>query len=175
MTHKAGRSAETLEVTLRQVEAADWQMIRAWIKLPEIERWWGSATAAEAEMRLVAETGPAIARIVCVSGKAAGYAHAIDAGHWGVLPEGMPPGTWDVDIFIAEPQHRGKGVGEVALNLLADEVFSTTLALSLSVFVSLANEPAVRAYERAGFQWARIWEDPIAGPSWMMLRHRPSR
>jgi RimJ/RimL family protein N-acetyltransferase len=47
--------------------------------------------------------------------------------------------------------------------------------VALSVFVSLANEPAIRAYERAGFQWAEVWEDPIFGPSWMMLRHRPAR
>ena len=38
----------------------------------------------------------------------------------------------------------------------------------------LDDEPAIRAYERAGFQWARVWEDPISGPSWMMLRHRPA-
>ncbi len=175
MKRNAGSSNGMNEVTLRAVAAGDWPLIRAWIKRPDIGRWWGSATAAEAEMRLVAETGPAIARIVLMSGEPVGYTHAIDAGHWGELPEGMPPGTWDVDIFIAEPQHRGKGAGEAALDLLAEEVFATTLALSLSVFVSVANEPAVRAYERAGFQWARVWEDPIVGPSWMMLRHRPAR
>lgn len=175
MTRKAGSAIDTSEVSLRPVEAGDWPLIRGWIKRPDIERWWGSASAAEAEMRLVAETGPALGRIVLVSGEPVGYAHAIDAVHWGELPEGMPAGTWDVDIFIADPQHRGKGVGEAALNLLAAEVFATTFALSLSVFVSVANESAVRAYERAGFEWARVWEDPIVGPSWMMLRHRPAR
>ncbi len=175
MMRKAGSTTDTSVVSLRPVEAGDWPLIRAWIRRPDIGRWWGSAIAAEAEMRIVAESGPAIARIVLVADQPVGYAHAVDAGYWGELPEGMPPGTWDVDIFIAEPQHRGKGVGETALNLLAEEVFATTLALSLSVFVSVANEPAVRAYERAGFQWARVWEDPIVGPSWMMLRHRPAR
>jgi ribosomal protein S18 acetylase RimI-like enzyme len=175
MMRKSSSAGDASVVCLRPVEAADWPLIRGWIKRPDIERWWGSATAAEAEMRLVAETGPAIARIVLVAGEPAGYAHAIDAGHWGELPDGMPPGTWDVDMFIAEPRHRRKGVGETALNLLAEEVFATTLALSLSVFVSVANEAAVRAYERAGFEWARVWEDPIVGPSWMMLRHRPAR
>lgn len=174
MTRTTGSRAEPSDVALRPVGAGDWPLIQSWIKRPDIERWWGSATAAEAELRLVAETGPALARLVLVSGVPVGYAHAIDAGHWGELPEGMPPGTWDVDIFIAEPRHRGRGVGEMALNQLADEVFATTLALSLSVFVSVANEPAIRAYERAGFQWARVWEDPIFGPSWMMLRYRPA-
>lgn len=162
------------DVALRPVAAGDWPLIRAWIARPDIQRWWGSATAAEAEMRLVAESGQALACLVLAGGTPVGYAHVIDAGHWGTaLPEGMPPGTWDADIFIAEPAFRGRGVGEVALNMLAEEVFSTTLAVALSVFVSVANEPAIRAYERAGFQWTRVWEDPIFGPSWMMLRHRP--
>ncbi len=174
MMRKSDAGVDMSLVSLRPVEADDWPLIRAWIKRPDIERWWGSSTAAEAEMRLVAETGPALARIVLVAGVPVGYAHAIDAGHWGELPDGMPPGTWDVDIFIAEPEHRGKGVGEAALNELAREVFATTFALALSIFVSVANEPAVRAYERAGFEWARVWEDPIVGPSWMMLRHRPA-
>lgn len=175
MMRKSSSAGDAGVVSLRPVGAGDWPLIRGWVKRPDIERWWGSATAAEAEMRLVAEIGPAIARIVLVAGEPVGYAHAIDAGHWGELPDGMPPGTWDVDIFIAEPLHRGKGVGEMALNLLAEEVFATTLALSLSAFVSVANEAAVRAYERAGFEWARVWEDPIVGPSWMLLRQRPAR
>jgi aminoglycoside 6'-N-acetyltransferase len=87
----------------------------------------------------------------------------------------MPAGTWDVDLFIAEPGHRGCGAGERALELLAEEVFTTTLAPALAVFVSVRNEAAVRAYERAGFAWARVWEDPLLGPSWMMLRTRPRR
>ncbi|MCB1504090.1 MAG: GNAT family N-acetyltransferase [Hyphomicrobiaceae bacterium] len=163
------------KVALRPVQTADWPQIRAWIARPDIQRWWGNATAAEAEMRLVAETGPALARLVLLDGQPVGYVHAIDAAHWGSdLPEGMPAGTWDVDSFIAEPSARGRGVGEAALELLADEVFTTTLAVALSVFVPVADEPAIRAYERAGFQWARVWEDPISGPSWMMLRHRPA-
>ena len=161
-------------VALRPIQAEDWLLIRRWITRPDIRRWWGSASAAEAEMRIVAETESAIARIVEVDGGPAGYVHAIDAAHWGSdLPEGMPPGTWDVDIFIAEPEHRGKGVGETALSMLADEVFVTTFAAALSVFVAIANEPAIRAYERAGFAWTRVWEDPIVGPSWMLLRYRP--
>ena len=71
-------------------------------------------------------------------------------------------------VLVGEPN-----VGKSSLlNQLAEEVFSTTFAVALSVFVSLANEPAIRAYERAGFQWQQVWEDPIHGPSWMMLRLR---
>ncbi|MCB1521640.1 MAG: GNAT family N-acetyltransferase [Hyphomicrobiaceae bacterium] len=159
---------------LRPATTADWPLIRTWIGRPDIQRWWGNPAAAEAEVRLALQTEQALSRIVLLADAPIGYIQAIDASHWGPsLPEGMPAGTWDVDLFIAETEHRGRGYGERALNLIADEVFSTTFALALSVFVAVSNEAAVRAYERAGFRWARIWEDPIFGPSWMMLRDRP--
>lgn len=142
--------------------------------MPEVERWWGSQSAAQAEIRLVFETRSALARIIEVGGQPIGYAHAIDATFWGEsLPDGLPPGAWDVDVFVAAPEHRGRGIGGAALDLLAAEVFSTTLAVALSVFVSVRNEHAIRAYESAGFSWVQVWPDPIFGASWLMLRHRP--
>ena len=162
------------EIALRPVEGADWPTIRAWIARPDIQRWWGNFAAAEAEVRMALEAHTAVCRMILADGAAIGYAHAIDASTWGSdLPQGMPAGTWDADLFIASPAYRGKGLGQAALDMLAEEVFSTTLALAISVFVSVKNEAAVRAYERAGFSWVRVWEDPISGPSWLMLRERP--
>lgn len=162
-------------LALRPATSADWRSIRAWIARPEVQRWWGSPNAAEAEIRIALDSEAAISRMVVLGDEPIGYAHAIDASHWGPsLPDGMPAGTWDIDVLIAAPEHRGQGFGERAVDLLAAEVFSTTFALALSVFVSVKNEAAVRAYERAGFEWVRVLEDPIFGPSWMMLRERPA-
>ena len=163
-------------IALRPATAADWDTIRRWLKLPEVQRWWGTASSTEAEVRLVLETPSAMARVVTAAGKSIGYAHAIDALHWGSgLPEAMPVGTWDIDAFIAAPEWRGGRAGRRAVELLADEVFATTLAPAVSVFTSVRNEPAVRAYEKAGFRWVRIHDDPIQGPCWMMLKERPTR
>lgn len=161
------------DVTLREATERDWPLLRAWLQRKDVQRWWGSAGSAEAEIRTVFETSSAIGRIVVCDGNPVGYAHAIDATYWGeTLPEGIPAGAWDVDIVIADPAHRGRGIGQAALEALADEVFSTTLAVALCVFVSVRNEPAVRAYERAGFKWKCVWDDPEFGASWMMLRER---
>ena len=160
-------------ISLRPATAADWGRIRGWLALPEIQRWWGNLASAEAEMRLAFETPSALCRIIEADGTPIGYAHAMDATFWGTdLPEGMPAGTWDADLFIAAPEHRGKGAGRTALRLLAEEVFSTTLAVAISVFASIKNEAAVRAYEQAGFRWVRVWDDPVFGPSWLMLLER---
>ncbi len=161
-------------VLLRPVARTDEALIEAWIRQPDIQRWWGDAASAFAEVRLALSSPSALCRIIQVDGRAAGYGHAIDAALWGShLPQGLPAGTWDLDLFIAEPATRGRGAGEAALRLLTAEVFSTTLAVAVSVFTSVKNEAAVRVYEKAGFRWVRILEDPIFGPVWMMLLHRP--
>lgn len=164
------------EVGLRPATEADWPAIRRWLARPEIQRWWGNLASAEAEVRLAFETSSAITRVIVCESEPVGYAHAFDAAFWGsALPEGMPAGTWDADLFVAVPAYRGRGVGERALALLVDEVFTSTLAPAVSVFVSIRNEAAVRAYEKAGFRWTSVWDDPIFGPSWMLLLERPAR
>ena len=61
------------------------------------------------------------------------------------------------------------------MRLLAEEVFATTFASCCCVFPSIRNETAVRAFEKAGFSWRRIWQDPIAGPRWTMVMERGQR
>ena len=67
------------------------------------------------------------------------------------------------------------GLEAIALASLRDEVFSTTLATAVCVFTSINNEQAVRAYEKAGFEWRRIWHDPNQGPMWLLVAQRPER
>lgn len=161
-------------VTLRPLARGDFELVRGWLKLPAVQRWWGNASSAEAEVRLVIETPSALPRLVLAGDEPIGYAHAIDALHWGSgLPDGMPPGTYDLDVFIAREDWRGRGAGREAVEQLAEEVFATTLAPAVSVITSLRNEGAIRAYEKAGFRWVRVYDDPIQGPSWLMLRDRP--
>lgn len=162
------------EVKLRPASDRDWAMIRGWLRLPEVEAWWGPASTTEPAVIHALGAPAAIARIIEAGGRPVGYAHAVDAMIWGDdLPEDLEAGTWDLDIFIAEPGFRGRGLGSRALALLKDEVFSTTLAVAVSVFTSIENERAVRAYEKAGFRWRRIWNDPVTGPSWFMVADRP--
>lgn len=161
-------------VRLRPARAKDWDLIRGWLAMPDIEAWWGPISATQAEVQIALNSGHAMCRIIEANGEAAGYAHAVDATLWGEeLPQDLAPGTWDLDLFIARREHRGLGVGAEALRLLKAEVFASTMALAVCVFPSVRNEAAVRAYEKAGFRWQRIWNDPYMGPSWFMIAERP--
>jgi aminoglycoside 6'-N-acetyltransferase len=152
----------------------DLDRIRAWLRQPDIEAWWGPASATAAEVQIAVQSSAALCRMIESDGVPVGYCHAIDATLWGEdLPDDLEPGTWDLDLFIASAAHRGQGVGLKALEMLKFEVFSTTLATAVCVFASIRNEAAVRAYEKAGFQWQRIWNDRAVGPSWFMVARRP--
>jgi aminoglycoside 6'-N-acetyltransferase len=167
---------EAAGVGLRPATAKDHSLIRQWLGEPHVEAWWGNRASAEAELSLALASRSAICRVIEVEGVAIGYAHAVDTGLWGgALPADLPPGTWDADLFFGTASHRGRGIGASALRLLKDEVFSTTLAVGLCLFVSVRNEQAVRAYERAGFHWQRIWNDPANGPCWILFAERPVR
>lgn len=161
-------------VRLRAATRVDWDLIRGWLARADIQEWWGPLAATEAEVNMALGSQHALCCIIEHKGQPVGYAQAVDATLWGdSLPQELEPGTWDLDLFIASEEHRGMGVGQAALALLKQEVFVSTLAVAACIFASVRNERAVRAYEKAGFHWKRIWNDPHAGPSWFMVAERP--
>jgi aminoglycoside 6'-N-acetyltransferase len=162
-------------VSLRPALAEDRFRIRRWLADPEIEQWWGNAASAEAEINLAMSSQAALCRIVECEGAGIGYAQAIEVGLWATdRPAELAPGTWHIGYFLASGQDRGGDLASTVLALLAEEVFATTLAMACSGVVSIRNEAAARAYERAGFRWQRIWIDRLLGPSWLMLMERPA-
>ncbi len=160
---------------MRPLARRDSDLVNRWLFDPEVRRWWGDAASAMAEIRLALESPTAICRLIedGRSGLPIGYAQAVELGQQGgTLPAGLEPGTWDCDLFIASQDHRGRGFGQAALAQLVTEVFSSTLAIACTISVSIRNERAARAYERVGFRWASIADDPILGASWVMRRNR---
>jgi len=159
---------------LRPATPEDRFRIRRWLSEPEARAWWGNAASAEAEINLAMSSDAALCRMVEMEKAPIGYGQAVEVSLWGgPRPDELVPGTWDVDLFIGSAEHRGRGLGGAALALLVEEVFATTLAVACSALVPVRNEAGARAYERAGFRWRRIWQDPVFGPSWLLVRERP--
>lgn len=176
-----GKAQPAGRARLRSASDADWPVIRRWLGQPDVIRWWGPKATSEAEVLLALGTPQALCRIIEALDEAGawhpvGYAHALDAS---LILDPLPPeldlGTWAIDLFVAVPSHQGKGIGALALQMIRDELFGTTLAIAACVFASVGNEKAVRAYEAAGFSWRSIVRDPVMGPEWVMVADRKRR
>ena len=162
-------------IELRPAEDRDWTMIHGWLRQGEVQRWWGSLAAAEAEVMAALRSDMGLCSIIEVDGVPAGYAQAQDAQPLcASVPLTLTAGMFRVDAFIGEPRFRGRGVAQAALALVAAEVFATTLALGVIVVAPIKHEAAVRAYEKAGFKWVRVIDDALLGPSWLMRLERPT-
>ena len=162
-----------LPISLRPATSEDRFLIRRWLSDPQVQSWWGTAASAEAEITLALASAAAMPRIIKRDGAAIGYAHAVEAGlRAAEPPEGVPPGAWDVGYFLAPAATDTGEIGSFVLALLTEEVFATTLAVACSGLVSIRNEAAARAYEQAGFHWLQVLQDPLIGPSWLMLKER---
>jgi RimJ/RimL family protein N-acetyltransferase len=161
------------DIVLRLPGPADWDRVRAWLRQPEIQAWWGGLGAAEAELAIAAESPSALCRVIVTDGAAIGYGQAIDADLVrSPQTANLPAGAYIAALFIADPAHRRRGAGEAALAALTREVFSSTLAVACATIVPVRYEPAVRAAERAGYHWIGVSDDGATSRSWLMLRER---
>lgn len=158
---------------LRPAGDGDWPLITRWLGRSDIDDWWGPAASTEAEIRLALTQPASVCRVIEWDRVPIGYAQAVDATIWGEeLPTGLETGSWCLDLFVGAVGQHGRPVS-LAAAAMCEEVFATTLALAVAAFPSIANEGAVRAYERAGFQATRVLRDGRSTPSWFMVARRP--
>ncbi len=163
-----------MAVALRPATDGDWPLIERWLRQPEVQRWWGALSAAQAEVLAALSSDMGLCSIIELDGCPVGYAQAQEAQPLGVpLPAGDIAGTFRVDAFIGDQSARTKGIGQAAIKLVAAEIFTTSLAVAAIVVVPIKYEAAVRAYEKSGFRWVRVIDDPLLGPSWLMRLERP--
>jgi len=159
------------DVRLRPATHADWARIDGWLALEQVRRWWGSHTAGQAAVLAALDAPMGLCSIIEADGRAVGYAHALDAIAGGLAGPDFS-GCYRIDVFVGERAYRGRGIGVAALRLVTAEIFDTTLAPAAISIVSIRNEAAVRAHEKAGFAWVRVVEDALLGPCWLMRLER---
>lgn len=154
-------------IVLRDITEGDRFRLRRWLSEPHVIAWWGSRAAADAAVAMAATSPTAVVRVIERGGEAIGYTHALD-----LVDRRLPAGTWHADVFIGAAMLRGHGLGAQALVSLRNELFATTLASGLALRVSIRNERAVRAIERAGFRWHAVVPDALLGPCWVLVASR---
>lgn len=126
--------------TIRPATADDVDLLVAWHGDPEVARYWDNETYTSEEMEARLARGEVEAFIVEEAGTAVGYIQA-----WS--DDGRAGG---IDMFLV-PDARGRGLGPDAARALARHLRDERGWDPVTVDPYVWNEPAIRAWQRTGF------------------------
>jgi aminoglycoside 6'-N-acetyltransferase len=143
---------KTSQYSFRPVTHADLQLLRGWLRTPEVERWWGNPAEEFALLQEDLAEPRMTMRLVCFDGRPFAYVQDYEVHSW---PQqhlaGLPAGTRAVDAFIGEPDMLGVGHGGRFLRLLAERLKDEG-APNVVIDPDVTNLRARRAYEKALFR-----------------------
>lgn len=160
-------------ICLRPLTDGDRFLLARWLGDAQVIAWFGSRAAAEAVLAAARHASSAMTRIISHEGRPIGYVQAVDAAELGSpYLHHLPAGSIELDGFVGENGLRGQGYGMAAFAALRDDVFATTMNLSVAALIPIRREDAVRRLERSGFRWTRIIADGPRGRCWMMVSER---
>jgi aminoglycoside 6'-N-acetyltransferase len=135
----------------RPFTSTDLRMIAAWLKTPEVLRWWGDP---KEQIELITEDldEPLMRQwIVEHEGCAFAYLQAYPAHAW---PQThlthLPNGAVVIDAFIGEPAMLGCGHGSAFLRVIGKKLLAEGAPI-VATDPDCDNHRARRAYTRAGF------------------------
>jgi aminoglycoside 6'-N-acetyltransferase len=148
--------------------AADLPMLRAWLRTPDVARWWGDPAREAATLAGDLDEPEMHMLIVAFQGRPFAYVQHYRVDAW---PQPhfakLPPGSQAIDAFVGEPDMLGRGHGAVFLRLLAERLAADG-APAVAIDPDVENLRARRAYAKAGFSGDTIVETG-EGPAVLML------
>ena len=173
--------SQMAELSFRPLTWDDLPLIQEWLNRPHVVRWWKEPhTLAQVEEHYgpaLEGTDPTYHYIALVDGRPAGFFQTYL--YWD-YPEaaamGLDPNAAGVDLFIADEEATGRGLGSELLRRFVDEY-----AFALPGVTHCVAEPeeenvaSIRAFEKAGFHVASAWINPEDGLRHVIVRKDKSR
>jgi aminoglycoside 6'-N-acetyltransferase len=142
-------------VTLRPIAARDVDRLAEILGEPEIVRWWGDEDPAVGARQLLGATDE-VGFVIEVGGEVAGSIQYYEENDEMYRHAGM-------DIFLAAA-YQNRGLGSETLRLLARHLFEERGHHRLIIDPAVANERAIRTYERVGFRSVGVMRRYERGP-----------
>lgn len=136
----------------------DRDRVGAWLREPEVERWWGPVDAAVAA---IARHDPRDCALIAADGEPVGYLAWQVPTREELLAAGLaelPADLVDIDLLIGAPAALGRGIGPQALELLAERLRAAGVR-TVGLATAAAHSRARRAYAKAGFALWRVFEE----------------
>jgi aminoglycoside 6'-N-acetyltransferase len=154
----------------RPMSTEDLPMVRRWLETPHVAQWWHDP---DEQFALVSEdlNHPAMDQfVVTADDRPFAYLQCYDPTAWSDNGLGTHPlGTRGIDQFIGEPDMVDRGHGSALILSFVDGLLKAGTPRVVTD-PDPENVRAVRAYEKAGFQKARLVNTPD-GRALLMVRN----
>ena len=166
-----------MEITFAPLDREHLSLLHEWLHRLHVRRWWrGTPTLEEVEgeyLPRIDGTERVRVFVIELDGRPAGMIQTyLCADH----PEwiGPEPGAAGVDLFIADEELLGRGLGSrILVEFLREIVFADPSTTACITSPEPANTRSIRAFEKAGFR--RVREIPGEwGPELLMRAERLS-
>ncbi|MCZ7542042.1 MAG: GNAT family N-acetyltransferase [Anaerolineae bacterium] len=148
------------QIGFRRLRMADLPRMRRWLNAPHVRAWYDKGGYTYADV--VAKYAPRIRRqaptdpyTILYGGRPIGYIQTYKiADYPGYAAQvQVEAGAAGVDLFIGEAAYMHRGLGRLIMAaFLKEVVFEQSDAVSCIVDPDIANVPAIRMYESAGFK-----------------------
>jgi RimJ/RimL family protein N-acetyltransferase len=164
-------------LSFRLLQPDDLALLHEWLQRPHVRRWW---TERESLEEVVARYLPAIEGadptdlyLAVLDGEDVGfiqtYLVADYPEHAAVVGAGA--GAAGVDLFVADEERTGRGLGSELLRRFVEEiVFATPSTTHCIADPEVGNTASIRAFENAGFRVVGEFVDPGDGKRHALVR-----
>ena len=159
----------------------DLPLMHEWLQRPHVRRWWNERETYEevVEHYLSALEGskPTDLYIVVHEDRPIGFIQTYRVADHQEYADlvGASPDETGVDLFIADEELTGRGLGtEILRRFVSDVVFADPATRSCIADPERQNVASVRAFEKAGFQAVREFVDPEDGKPHVLVRRQRS-
>ena len=155
----------------RPLVEGDLPMVRQWLQVPEVARWWGDPVE---QFGLVSGdmSEPAMDQYIVSStqafGAPFGYLQCYRLTDWNICFGSQPEHTRGIDQMIGEAEMIGRGHGSAFIRVFIENLLATGTP-RVVVDPDPDNARAIRAYEKAGFVRDKLVDTPD-GISLLMVR-----
>ena len=168
--------------------------MRRWLNTPHVYEWWGgtsgpgslggagadAATDAQVHEKYAPSLDPKAAttfrHVITVDGRAVGLIQHYRLEDEPAYAESIgetAPGAAGIDLFIGEPELVDRGLGPKVLDAYVDWVVFADPRTTRAIGAPHPNNTrSCRAFERAGFVFAREAMVPDSGPERVHVRSR---
>lgn len=176
--HASGIQARPVNITFQKLEESDLLLVFEWVHKPFVKQWFEHEALewpAFVERFHTFMESPTIYNFIMYDAERPfGYIRYYAAFEW---PDGFgnyePDGTYGIALYIGEPDYIGKGFGTALLRQFILKIMSDQKVLGNQIVMfiidpDVQNIAAIRTYQKVGFTFRRLVDDPYWGMQYLM-------